>query len=268
MNKRRIILLSVLFILLLGLFLQYSPMWFPVFKELLEEPWFSTFINLILAIFTGGLLLYVVFGDWLTGRYRCPDFDMTITLEPPHCHKTIARVTRIENGEEVSSGYAETYYYRIQVFNNGDAPAENVEVFASSLEKFDDESGRFSYVPSYKPSHLRWSTIHEHGLDKAMYFPRINPGGIEVANHCDLVEIFPDIDSRGRMSDNVAARLCIAMKSISPYHILDSGIYRISITVGASNASPKSKEFEINHSGKYYYDEVEMLEHGTTIKEV
>ncbi len=263
----RSFLVIVLALLIVRALWWSAPAWFPIFKNLLLKKWFPISINLALAIFTGGLLLYVVFRDWLTGRYRKPDLDMIINLVPPHCHKTKGKFNiKKDNGKRSITRWADVYYYRIQVFNIGDAPAEDVEVFASSMTRQDND-GKFSSVPAFQPLNLRWSTIHEYGLEKAMYFPRINPGGIDVAKHCDLGEII-DPQRIGGDVDRADMELCLIMRPFTMGHILNPGTYRIKLTVGASNASPKSKQFEIIHTGKWYDNEMEMLEKGTIIKEV
>lgn len=218
--------------------------------------------TVILAIFTAGLFFYAMFSDWILGKFRRPKLDMAIDLKPPHSH-----LTEIRN-KETGNKLADAYYIRIQVFNDGNIPAEQVEVFATSLTE-KTASDTFESVLSFLPMNLKWSHIH------VPFFPRINPGGKRVSKHCDLIHIIDPSERSKFPNENLPdypGKTVISFDQIvQPFsggHLVGPGTYRLELTVNASNASPISREFEINLTGDWYDDEDMMFKKGVGITQL
>ncbi len=213
--------------------------------------WFIVFATLILAI-------VAVFQDKIRARVTRPKLRAEIFLAPPDCHRTLISDRREQN-------IGNCFYFRLRVYNNGNTAAKTVEVFASSLKR-KCADGIFRNVDSFLPMNFTWS--HIGGL----YFPSISPN---MYKHCDLGHIVaPNIRhlAPGESNDKIVTGTQTIfsfdqiVKPNNKGYLIGPGKYALEIVVAAANASPKVQQIEINHTGKWYTDEDEMLKDGIDIK--
>ena len=216
-----------------------------------KAQWFVAFGTILLAI-------VAVFQDKIRTWVTRPKLRAEISLTPPDCHKSFIRD---KDGRLV----CDCFYFRLRVYNDGNVAANMVEVFVSFLKK-KLEDGTFQNVSSFLPMNLIWSHIGK------MYFPSISP---KMYKHCDLGHIiapnhrqlipFERNDKIVKGNETIFSFDQI-VKPHNRGYLIGPGKYILEVVVAAENASPKVQQIEINHTGKWYAGEDEMLKDGIDIK--
>jgi len=231
-------------------------------------------VDWLLVIATFTLAIVAALQDKIRGWFLRPKLMVSITVEPPDCHKTILRSFKVETKFEPAVGAirnlervheADCYYFKLRVKNSGNQRAEKVEVFAAGLSKKDADAA-FRPVHDFMPLNLRWSNVHTTYLDA------ISP---EMWKFCDLGHIIdpakrepfqaennPDL---GISPDKTLLSLDLEVKPNNLLHLVPPGVYRIELLIGAANSKPIRKTFEINHTGNWIADEGKMLKDGIGI---
>ncbi len=214
--------------------------------------------------FTGGLFFVAAFGGRIRAFLFKPKLDFEIHVSPPDCHKVGVGL----GGSDIRFF---SYYFRIKVKNRGNMTAENVEVFADQLQKFDDNVYR--KVDSFLPMNLKWSHTHETFVDKISR---------DMYRHCDFFhihEIRKDLISLykqhlkleylDKMNEGVGIiSFDLIAQSFNKGHLIDPGKYRIRLSVAGSNAKSKSKTYQIDYGGKWSTNECEIVGNMISISKV
>ena len=164
------------------------------------------------------------------------------------------------------------HFVRARVWNTGNKPALDVEVFAENIREIDERGIVRSPVPSFVPMNLVWSHTRQ------IYCPRINPG---MYKYCDLFHVIDPEDrlifeeeelslDGGRLSgfprDKTILVFDVHFPQTSLSHLVPAGRYGLNVSVAASNAAAVNFDFEIGLSGEWYSDEKTMYSKGLTVK--
>lgn len=174
---------------------------------------------------------------------------------PPDCQSIPLELSFIGKPGKQAKGY----YYRLKIYNDGRGPAKQVEVFASSLLK-KNENNNFEVVSSFIPMNLRWS--HFEGW----FAPAILP---KMYRHCNLGKT-----PHPQKHPEIWGRWTVFFLTL---HVIPNnggervppGLYRLGLKVAAENIKkPIEATLEINNSGEWYEEEEEMLEKGIIIRQV
>ena len=79
---------------------------------------------------------------------------------------------------------------------------------------------------------------------------------------------FNDFDDESIPMEKTCLRIDTSIPRHTKKHILPPGIYQLECRIGAGNVGAIKKKFQIQLSGDWYDDEINMFEKGVTIKEV
>jgi hypothetical protein len=228
--------------------------------------WLSA-IGTLLAVLAA--LFIAIFQDWLRSIFSRPRLEVSISLNPPFCHKTKKYFTypqlAPDNQLYGKQFQADCYYFHLRIKNNGDVRAEHVEVYAAELTK-QVASGSFQLVETFTPMNLVWSNINK------TYLPAISP---KMEKLCDLGHII-DPDKRKMVFEDNNPNLNVSPSettfsfdveviSSTLGHTIEPGRYRLKLITGAANSKPIEKTLEINLTGKWFDDERKMLAEGISI---
>ncbi len=228
--------------------------------------WLSA-IGTLLAVVAA--LFIAIFQDWLRSIFSRPRLEVSISLNPPYCHKIVKHFTdpplAPDNQLYGKQFQADCYYFRLRIKNNGEVRAEHVEVYAAELTK-QVADGSFHLVETFTPMNLVWSNIG------TTYLPAISP---KMEKLCDLGHII-DPDKRKMVFDDNNPNLNVSssettfsfdveVKSYTLGHVIEPGRYRLKLITGAANSKPIEKILEINLTGKWFDDERKMLAEGISI---
>jgi hypothetical protein len=228
--------------------------------------WLSA-IGTLLAVLAA--LFIAIFQDWLRSIFSRPRLEVSISLNPPYCHKTLRYLTypplAPDNQLYGKQFQADCYYFRLRIKNNGDVRAEYVEVYAAELTK-QVADGSFQLVETFTPMNLVWSNIGQS------YLPAISP---KMEKLCDLGHII-DPDKRKLISEEnspdpngsaeeTTFNFDVELISSPHGHVIEPGRYRLKFIIGAANSKPIEKTLEINLTGKWFDDERKMLAEGISI---
>ena len=228
--------------------------------------WLSA-IGTLLAVVAA--LFIAIFQDWLRSIFSRPRLEVSISLNPPYCHKVVKYFTYSslapDNQLYGKQFQADCYYFRLRIKNNGGIRAEHVEVYAAELTK-QVADGSFQLVETFTPMNLVWSNIGQ------AYLPAISP---KMEKLCDLGHII-DPDKRKMVFEDNNPNLNVSpgettfsfdveLISSTLGHVIEPGRYRLKLITGAANSQPIEKTLEINLTGKWYDDERKMLAEGISI---
>lgn len=228
--------------------------------------WLSA-IGTLLAVLAA--LFIAIFQDWLRTIFSRPRLEVSISLNPPYCHKVVKYFTyppmSPDNPLYGKQYQADCYYFRLRIKNNGDVRAEHVEVYAAKLTK-QVADGSFQLVESFTPMNLVWSNIRK------AYLPAISP---KMEKLCDLGHIIDPEKRKMDFEDNnpnlnvspseTTFSFDVELISSTLGHVIEPGRYRLKLITGAANSKPIEKTLEINLTGKWYDDERKMLAEGISI---
>jgi hypothetical protein len=204
---------------------------------------FLTFCAVVVALFKE---------DFLAWR-RHPDLTVRLRPEHPDCVITPA-------GHNGWKGWR--YFLRLWIQNDGNARAENVEVFLSRLS-VERKRDVFEEMPGYAEKNLRWS----HG---DFWKPTILVGGISpgMGRYCDLVAMSdPNHPDLRNLPDNPGkTRLGIQYEVLGPGADWPGpGRYKFEISVSASNRRPVRYVIDFRLTGLWSEKEEEMFKGGFVI---
>jgi len=211
----------------------------------------------VVAIATILLAVAGVFQDWIRAIVLRPKLDASIALKPPDCHKTKLTYSEEEPG-------APCYMLRLSISNYGNHRAENVEVYASELQK-KDADGTFQRHGRFSPMHLLWSNVRKPVLPAIL---------AKMSRHCDLGMVikpeerpkFPEHNDTEVAMKNTTISLSLETTPNMKGHILPPGAYRLKLQIGAANCKVVEKTLEIALEGTWYDEEKEMFDKGLGIR--
>ncbi len=228
----------------------------------MDKPHFLLWLpSVAAAIATIIIALVAIFQDRIRLFINRPKLRAELSLNPPDCHKIPLAMRKPALSDE---DFIDTYYFRIRIHNDGNTPAENVEVFAASLIKVND-LGERELVDSFLPMNLTWSHIG------GMYFKSILP---EMYKHCDLGFIMhPDGNSNlpTEIRQTIATgnnTVFIFEQIVKPNnlgHIIGSGRYYLDLIIAAQNAKPRKITVNMYHLGHWFDDYYQMFTNGITM---
>jgi len=225
----------------------------------------------ISAIATLLVVLVALFKDEIVNWWRRPIFDVSVFLEPPHCHRTTLQYQFQRTA--LTFVQAQCYYFRVWIKNCGKTRATRVQVFAAKLyRKVAD--GSFKEDQHFLPMNLRWAHGHsqEPGGGPEIYAEGISP---QMGNHCDLGHV-TDPNNRVELGENLdgvpAANTLFALDleviPATKSHLLAPGTYRLELQVAAANSRPVTKVLEITVTGQWFADERKMFQDGIGLRVV
>lgn len=226
------------------------------------------------AAWTGSLatllaVLAALFKEEIVRLWRRPELTARVRLAPPDCHLT--QIVYRTNVPAPAVNSAPCYYLRIWVENNGNLRATQVQVFAAKLERRQAD-GSYRQVASFLPMNLCWA--HGQTRDSG---PEIFADGISPAmgKHCDLGHIVEprrrqDLghDLPGVAQNQTILALDLEVQPNTLGHLVQPGVYRLTVLIAAANAKPVTKVIELNHTGQWYADEQTMFSDGFGMHEV
>lgn len=206
-------------------------------------------------------LAIAIFQDSMRAWFKKPKLDVSIDLKPPDCHKIPMNLFD-KHGNIFDT--VDTYYLRLKIINKGNKKAENVEVFASSLQE--QKNDKWSQVISFLPMNLVWADNH------LVFYPIIHP---ETPKHCDLAHIINPQERSKLKHENKEWPDAQQDKTILSFdtharpstfsYLHPPGKYRLFLAVGASNAKTIKRTLEITLDGSWYDGENEMFKKGVNV---
>jgi hypothetical protein len=157
------------------------------------------------------------------------------------------------------------YYLRIWIENVGNQRAEQVQVFASKLNRKQPD-GTFAEVSSFLPMNLRWAHIDRPYLESLS--PRMgqhcNVGYVADPNTRSVpAEFLPPVSD-----DKTRLRLSLEVQPNTGSDLLEQGTYLLELKIAASNSEPVTMSLELFVSGTWYDDETQMFSDGLTMREM
>ena len=205
---------------------------------------------------TFAAVLVALFKDEFLRRWRRPELQVSIKLQPPDCHKMT--ITRMPDGLR-----ADCYYLRLWIKNTGKTRAEQVQVFADKLLR-ESADGSFRDVHTFLPMNLQWAHGHE------IFAIGISP---QMGKHCDLGRIinpalrkqFGD-DLQDLPDTQPILGLDLEFKASTMGYLVRPGKYQLQLKIAGSNANVVRKTIEITLKESWFDAEARMYTEGLGIK--
>ena len=224
---------------------------------MIDDPqWVLVWSTMALAIVTFILAFVALFQDQLRERMRSPRLDVTIEMSPPDCHMIVVAVSGVT---------ANALYLRLRVWNRGDIPAKDVEVFAAQLRRR-DPSQKWQVAGTFLPMNLLWSH-----MGKMTHLPMLSPGTFK---HCDFAHVIDPAKRPTTIEDNPNLNLTSNQTSmrfdvmVYPNHkgdIVEPGNYELDLVLAGSNCRPTHHVAVIELTGTWHSNEVHMLGSGVGV---
>ena len=208
-----------------------------------------------------------LFKEKLLRRWRRAKLSARILLEPPDSFKEIWKYKVLSPDGAPQAKQTNRYVFRLWVANKGSFDrAENVQVFANSLEKLSADSKTYIPITEFLPMNLVWSHT-----DGRTFLEAISANGM--GKHCDLGHIlnpvaYHDINDMEKpkvLSGKAVFMLDVEFKHFNKSYLLEPGTYRLHIFIVGQNALPESKIVEISFAGDWYEDQNKMFCDGVRI---
>jgi hypothetical protein len=223
--------------------------------------WLTAIGTLLLATGTLVLAAVAIFQDSVRAWFYHPTLEASIQTQPPDCN---AVPLTTQDGTRI---LANSLFLRLWVKNSGNAPARNVEVYASEL-RLRRADNTWTRVTAFMPMNLKWS--HVGGV----LYRNIAP---QMGKHCDLGHIVdparraaPEIGEENpalKLSDQqTSLAFNVIVQPNDKGYIVGPGTYQLKVLIGAENARPVEKTIEIFMSGKWNVDETRMLRDEVGVK--
>jgi hypothetical protein len=214
----------------------------------------STFAAAVVA-----LLLGLGFFEWLRHWFWRPKFTVSLRLEPPDCH-IIEKIAQVSLGSNIPlpinippSFPYRSFYCRLSITNVGGRRANDVEVRMTGLFT-QDAAGAPTRDSDFLPMNLTWS--HRNTL----LLPALYR---DLPSHCDLCH-FDHLSGSALMEFDTE----VTPNQVGPERWPTKkppGKYRTQIAVVADNASPSYHNVDIEFTGQWYDDPIEMAQRGLRV---
>lgn len=216
----------------------------------------STVTDWLTAVGTVGAvgvaLFIAIWGDWLKGIFAKPILAVGIRMEPPDCLK----IRYVVDQRGVTTFYANSYYCRLAVRNDGRLGARNVEVSLLSLSRRNDD-GQFEQDRSFIPLSLVWSNSNP----RSTVADRIPPDGL--SKHCDFCHVVEDGTANPILNLDTEVTPTELAPGVWPTR-KPVGTYQGRLAVTSDNAKPYYRDFTITYTG-WKDDEDDMFREGLVI---
>ena len=178
--------------------------------------------------------LYIALNQekWRREEFR-PNLEVTADILPPECLKIPLKLLNLQTGQVINE--AQSYYLRVKIRNTGTEAARNVEVYASSLDRVQDNN--LMRMGEFPPMNLGWS--NRNGLT---YLQQLAPG---TERYCDVAHIVEpakraifegEIPAFPLSLSEVALSFDLTVKPLTRGYIVGPGTYVCEIEVAAENA--------------------------------
>jgi hypothetical protein len=223
----------------------------------MHTEWFIAGGTLVLAF-------VALFQDFIRSWLTTPKLEIWTKSATPYCKKLLFI------DKNTAQIRVDGYGLRIAVRNITPCfrvknRAIDVEIFAAKLEK-KAQDGSYYPVQGFDPMNLIWS-------DSFVPFTIVSPG---MERYCFVGRTlkpkdrhnFPAFHDQNLPVDKTCLKLDTVLARHTKEHIVGPGTYRLECLIGAANTKAVRKVFEINLSGNWYDDEVEMYEKGLNISMV
>lgn len=219
-------------------------------------------VQWFIAIGTAILAIVALFQHHIKSWLTTPSLLISTRSTSPYCKKLL--FIHPEKANVTAHGYAlrigvknATPRFRIKT------RVEEAEVFLSKIDR-KAQDGMFHPVQGFEPANLIWS----HSF---IPFAAIAPG---MERYCFVGRVlkpgerqeFPDFDNPRLPKDKTCLRLDVSIARHTKEHIIPPGKYRLECLIGGANSKSIKKTFEINVSGEWCNNEVEMYERGAGIE--
>ena len=208
-----------------------------------------------------------LFKEKLLGKWHRAKLAARILLTPPDSFKEIWKYKVTFSLGSTQENETNRYVFRLWVTNQGSFDrAENVQVFAKSLEKLAVDSKTYVPITEFLPMNLVWS--HTNGKT---FLEAISAHGM--GRHCDLGHILNpaayqsinDIEKPKVLNGKTVFMLDVEFKHFNKSYLLEPGTYRLHIIIVGQNALPESKVVEISFTGDWFEDQDKMFRDGVRI---
>ncbi len=252
-----------------------------------HSDWWAGAAGAIVGAIVGGLIgmFASALQDWVRALFFSPKFEVSTENAPP-CSVMIP-VTNPSDGSFLWL----SLYLRIFIKNIGSAVARNVEVYAQSLYRL-DENGSRELVRPFPPMNLGWANTRTN-TSESMYFPNISPG---MGRYCDVCYVsdpsrLAEFDkarhaqpNTGILSSSSSWAVMFPPSVPEPHqghdaqpsaetfmgfmvqfppnnwgNVVRAGTYLLEVLVAAENCRPILCTIKIFHAGKWSADETAML---------
>jgi len=218
------------------------------------------------AIATLCVVIVALFKEIFFRKRHRAKLAVRILLEPPDSFKEIWKYKVTFPLGTTLEKQTNRYVFRLWVTNQGSFDrAENVQVFADSLEKLSVDSKTYVPITEFLPMNLVWSNTAGRTFLEA-----ISANGM--GRHCDLGHIlnpvaYQDIDMEKPkvLSGKAVFMLDVEFKHYNKSYLLEPGTYRLHIIIVGQNALPESKTVEISFTGDWYEEQDKMFRDGLRI---
>jgi hypothetical protein len=222
----------------------------------------------VAALATFSAVLVALFKDPVARLIWRPKLTARCLLGPPDCTRTRVTYAQAAGGTfppvPIVSA-ADSYHLRIWIENVGDRRAEKVQVYAASLTK-QAADGSFRAVDSFLPMNLKWAHCPPSSTQPEIYADGIAPA---MGKHCDLAHII-DPSHRVPANCNIAGldpkatvlAFEVEAKGNVPTHLVEPGVYRLTLRIAGANCRPVEATVDINHTGNWHPSQSEMFKEG------
>lgn len=216
--------------------------------------WLIAFGTILLAI-------VAIFQDYIRAKIAYPKLKLSTSASSPCCQKII-----------VKNPYSETdgYFLRLCIKNESDKfRANQVEVFASEL-LVKHNNGNYYPYQYFEPINLAWSHLPDP-ISGFLPFADLSP---EMERYCFIGRIvnpknrsnFDRYHNENFPLDKTCLALAVQVERFNKYYIIPHGSYLLKCSIGGQNTRLMHKTIEMEISGDWYDEEMEMFGKGFNLK--
>jgi hypothetical protein len=204
------------------------------------------------AIAGSAAVIVALFKEDILRWRRHPELTVRLRPEHPDCVRTPAKHNEWKGWR---------YWVRLWIQNDGNARAENVEVFLLRL-LVERKKDVFEEMPGFAEKNLRWS--HGDFAKPTIYLSGMSP---RMGRYCDLVAISdPNHPDLRDLPEPEKTRLGIQYEVLGPAADWPlPGKYRFEIIVAGSNCRPTMYTIDFQLTGLWSEKENKMFTNGFII---
>ncbi len=212
--------------------------------------WWVAFATILLAVMTFVLALVTVFQNSINSKFFKPVLTMRMESARPFAEANVT-VSRVS-----------TYWFRVEVTNEGNTEARDVQVYMAGIKKKKADN-KYASIEDFSPMRLLWSHTREANI------PILLP---KMPRFCDVFHIGDPLGkhiTRELCEDAEQDEAVLALDLESPdlmlHRFFAKGEYHLILRLGASNHPPKEFVFKVNFEGAWFDDEEKMFGQGMGI---
>ena len=199
-------------------------------------------IDILMVVGTFAVAVVAAFQDRIRFRLFGPRLGLAGGPDYPPDGDPVPMVDGTEANKRICDGC----FVGLPIRNDGPAPAQDVEVMISELERYDNNTFKLDY--KFYPLPLYW----RHYVPVRVFLERLLPGSVR---HIGLGHIPSHFD--GRSKGGLPFVINSPMRPTTESHILDPGRYRLTLEISAANSrKPASIRIELSFDGKWRGDNI------------